>query len=717
MSFKHLRLTVTLAAALAAGNLARAQSVTKIIDNGPDSGRKIVAVLGDGYAAADQARWVSDVNRLVLNGVFKNDFFAETHNAFNVYRVNLVSSDSGVTRRYYDENGTPNDPRDDRIIRQVWKNTALNYIYSGSWAHCWLEGGPATRILVRNALRRNVPNYDFVIIILNEDGGGGCGGGGFSVITRSVGWPIVGHEMGHGIGGLRDEYSKPGTYAGSSLNGPNVSTVLDRNRVAWKRFISPSTPIPTTFTSGMDPARTVGMFEGALYAQRGIYRPVHNGRMKGNTPDFSPVGYTHMKKRLHAATGQDFSRAVTGDFTGDRRSDILFNYGHDIGIYKTRPSPLGLERLWFGNNVIPAAPGGNTWEPRANDQYAVGDFDNDGRDDVYVFNGVDWAVPYLGMLRSTGSALECTARYDTSIPSVWTMKPHDRIMTGDFNGDGKDDLAIINGQDWSVAYLGVLRSDGRRLLGVQTYARSVSNWTMKPNDHYAVGDFDGDGKDDIYVFNGLDWSSPYLAMLRSVGTGLTEVKKYQNTLPGWTMAKHDQLLVGDLNADGRDDLYVVNNQDWSVIYLMMLRSTGSALAAVRRYSGATNESMPGWSMKKGDRYFVADVNRDRRADLFVQNTIDWASDYLGTLRSTGSGLTGTWKAGSVGSWRLGYGDLIEVAGYDGTGFPNGLFIRNASRLALLRHPSPTASLTSDNYYYGWINTALYDADPEDNGSP
>jgi hypothetical protein len=175
--------------------------------------------------------------------------------------------------------------------------------------------------------------------------------------------------------------------------------------------------------------------------------------------------------------------------------------------------------------------------------------------------------------------------------------------------------------------------------------------------------------------------------------------------------------VGDLNADGRDDLYVVNNQDWSVSYLMMLRSTGAALAAVKRYSGATNESTPGWSMKKGDRYFVADVNRDRRADLFVQNTTDWASNYLGTLRSTGSGLTGTWKATRVGNWALGDSDQILVAGYDGTGFPNGVFIRTPSWFGLLRHPTPTGALSSDILYYRWINTALYDAEPGANASP
>src|SRR4028119_440618 len=40
---------------------------------------------------------------------------------------------------------------------------------------------------------------------------------------------------------------------------------------------------------------------------------------------------------------------------------------------------------------------------------------------------------------------------------------------------------------------------------------------MNKNDKFYVGDFTGDGKDDLFVFNGLDWSTKYFGMLRSTG--------------------------------------------------------------------------------------------------------------------------------------------------------------------------------------------------------
>src|SRR5438105_9355270 len=106
----------------------------------------------------------------------------------------------------------------------------------------------------------------------------------------------------------------------------------------------------------------------------------------------------------------------------------------------------------------------------------------------------------LGLLRSTGNGLECVARYDGSIPGFWTFKSGDKILVGDFDGDGKTDIAIFNGSDWVMPYLGVLRSAGTHLAGIHRYDGSIPGWIMKPGNQFFVGDFDGDKKADLFVF-------------------------------------------------------------------------------------------------------------------------------------------------------------------------------------------------------------------------
>ena len=68
----------------------------------------------------------------------------------------------------------------------------------------------------------------------------------------------------------------------------------------------------------------------------------------------------------------------------------------------------------------------------------------------------------LGLLRSTGNGLECVARYDGSIPGFWTFKSGDKILVGDFHGDKRADLYVFNGTDWAYTYLLMAKSNGKR---------------------------------------------------------------------------------------------------------------------------------------------------------------------------------------------------------------------------------------------------------------
>ena len=715
--FSVLFLTIFFKSTLAACTLP---TCTKVIDNGPDSSKKVLVILGDGYAAADQEKYKQDVKNLITQGVFGRDFYKENQNAFNVYRINLVSTDSGVSQRRYDEKGTPSDASDDTIISTTMKNTALKYIYSGSWAHCWLEGSAQTSALVQNALSSNVPNYDYVAIILNEDSFGGCGGGGFQIVPRGVSWATMAHEFGHGVGGLRDEYTRTNrSYTGAAVNNRNCSTVTNRNTVFWNRFINPSTPVPTTFSAaaGMDSNKTVGIFQGCSTKDSGIYRPVHNCRMRGNTPEFCPVCYTLMKQSLKPNLDYNFNRVITGDFTGDGKTDVVIHNGHDLALYKKDNTKHQFHWIWTANNKIPAAPGGNTWQPAKHDKYYVGDFNNDGKDDLFVFNGRDWNKPYLALLVSDGNGFKGAARYDRKIGTFWTMKSKDQLFVADFNGDGKDDLLIRNGNQWNKPYVGMLRSSGSSLQPVKRYDGSFPGWQMRKDDKLYVADFDGNGKDDVYIFNGRNWGPEYLGMLRSTGNRLNRIKLYSNNLPGWEMKKYDRFYVADFNNDGKEDLYIANTRNWRWAYLLMARSDGNRLRFTKRYDNSSAaKNIPGWSMQKGDRFWVSDANKDGKKDLFVYNPAkNWSTEYLGTLTSHGNRLSGRWVKDWIGGWNLGKVDKIKVVNYEGGNGQADIIISNKNWLGMIRKSGNGFRL--DRIYHSWIYSPLYDKKPWSNTLP
>ncbi len=192
-------------------------------------------------------------------------------------------------------------------------------------------------------------------------------------------------------------------------------------------------------------------------------------------------------------------------------------------------------------------------------------------------------------------------------------------------------------------------------------------------------------------------------MLRSTGRSFEFVRRFDQKLPGWDdMKPGDEFFVGDFDGDRRADLYVFNGRDWSMPYLEMLRSSGSDLLAVRRF----DRDVPGWGeMRPNDRWFVADVDGDRRADLYVYNATDWATEYLGTLRSSGTSLNGSFQEDWIGSWNLGRDDHFVVANFNGGSGWDDLLVFNDGWFGLLRSLSNQVSLTA--IYPDWIHNHRY----------
>ncbi len=504
----------------------------------------------------------------------------------------------------------------------------MGYIYSGSWAHCWLEGGANTESLRQAALEAWVPDYDLVVVILNT---GGCGGNGLQVVTMASGWDTMAHEFGHGAGGLADEYCKGGAWTDGEPGNVNVTVNTNLGTLKWRKFVNPSTPIPTgTFTSGtgcsgytagVKPATwsdsdDAGLFEGGKTKSDNIYRPVVNCRMRGNSPPYCPVCFTEMKRRQDTFTGHTFLHCVPGDFNGDGKDDLLVHDGNSILIHRSTGNAF--EVVFSSVGHVPVS-----WQFASDDQFFVADFNGDGKDEVVVYNGTNWNKPYLGLLAGDGAnGLKLIAVYEGSLPN-WQMGRHDRFFVGDFTGDGKADLFVFNGTDWSKRWVGMFSSTGTGFKFVKLYEDWLPSWQMGSNDKHYVGDFNGDGKADLMVFNGTNWSNRWFGMFKSTGSGLEQTALYQNSLPGWNMAKGDQHFVGDFDGDGKSDVYVFNGSDWNTSYLGMMKSNGTGVSAAKVYNGA----VPGWKLSGGDRFHVADTDGNGKADLVVYNCTSWETQF------------------------------------------------------------------------------------------
>ena len=118
---------------------------------------------------------------------------------------------------------------------------------------------------------------------------------------------------------------------------------------------------------------------------------------------------------------------------------------------------------------------------------------------------------------------------------IWTTAGYHngRNLIGDFDGDGRDDLIQHIGTGWRV-----LVSRGSSLL-------SGGIWTTAGyHNANLIGDFDGDGRDDLIQFIGTGWR-----VLLSTGQSLQSAGIW--TTAGYHNGRN---LIGDFDGDGRDDL-------------------------------------------------------------------------------------------------------------------------------------------------------------------
>lgn len=211
-----------------------------------------------------------------------------------------------------------------------------------------------------------------------------------------------------------------------------------------------------------------------------------------------------------------------------------------------------------------------------------------------------------------------------------------KCESGDFNGDGRTDLVRLDDRQIAL-YLAADRDVGpddpmtgnppRAVTAVldPTWfntdtlrnAAETRSWQTRSGDKHLVGDFDGDGADDLYVVNLTNWNKEYVGMLKSFDDRFEPVARYDDNLPGWEMGRNEEFHIGDFDGDGRDDIIAFDPDSWAQVHFRIYRSTGGALALLERWYGTVDVPGPNWQMRRRDKVYPLDFNADATTTLIA----------------------------------------------------------------------------------------------------
>ena len=247
----------------------------KIHNSGKPSDKLDIVLLAEGYTQQEMQKFMKDAER------FKNSLLSwsplnKYKDKINVWAVPTSSEESGT----------------DIPGKNIYKNTLFD-------SHFYTFGTERYINTVNNKAIRdaaaNVP-YDQIYVLVNTDKYGGAGIYNFYSICTADNENsefVFNHEFGHAFAGLADEYytSDVGVEDFYDLEAepwePNITTMVDFNK-KWKNMINENTPIPTPDTK--DYEETIGVFEGAGYVEKKVFRPRHDCSMKSIKSDyFCPV--------------------------------------------------------------------------------------------------------------------------------------------------------------------------------------------------------------------------------------------------------------------------------------------------------------------------------------------------------------------------------------------------------------------------------------------
>jgi len=289
----------------------------------------------------------------------------------------------------------------------------------------------------------------------------------------------------------------------------------------------------------------------------------------------------------------DKSAAATGNFTGDALDDFVVAWTNnneaemDVGYLED-----GLHTVHYafdtGEQAIVYAP-----------QVATGDFDGDGQDEIVMawLGGDSWANlkvydPQGGIHPAAKGKL-----YDEKLANGDLD-----VATGDFDGDGRAEVVLAWTDLGNWAAVKVYDVDAQGNLSAEAKWKGDGGG----QNSVATGDFNGDGKDEIAVGDGNNLRILQVAQDLS---SLTEKSKQ-----GWgcyrSSSGSSYVAVGDFNTDGIDEIVYTCHSGNGLLVQVFASGSNLGLSAKAYWSKSVNYTREG-------SLAVGDLNRDLRAETVV----------------------------------------------------------------------------------------------------
>jgi hypothetical protein len=267
---------------------------------------------------------------------------------------------------------------------------------------------------------------------------------------------------------------------------------------------------------------------------------------------------------------QSATNVVAADFDGDRDTDIAL-----LGLPSGDTVPIAFSNR-NGTFAVPTPQLSGSlqaWSRVSGAKAVAGDFNADGRADVALTGGIAWTTVPVGL--SNGNGTFTVTNNAAGSFHLLSRVPGARPYVGDFDNDMDADIALTGGENWTTIPLALSNGLGGFSL-VNPSAPGFGLHSRQPNVKIAVGDFDGDSDADLAAVGG-PWRGIQLALSDGNGAFTDALFPHPGVASQATAARF--ALGFSVGSDATSDLLLTGGDSWTTIPLTVFHRSQNTIVS------------------------------------------------------------------------------------------------------------------------------------------
>ncbi len=319
----------------------------------------------------------------------------------------------------------------------------------------------------------------------------------------------------------------------------------------------------------------------------------------------STKGIVSFAPKIDITTNLNCIAVDLADFDGDGKLDVLVSNFFNFYILYNQSTPGNL----VFTRLQPGAQIDGNYPPTQVSDIVAGDFNGDGKVDVATIGD-----GLLTVYRNTSSYGIISFMHGNQFPFDGGGS---QMAIDDLDGDGKTDVAITTG-----AMISIIKNECTK---DSLIFKSQSTFPVNyPTADVSIADLDGDGRKDLIVPNS-GGTEPYrtvIALLRN--TSINGTISFDNHIDFPTITTPKSVKAGDMDGDGRPD--IVELWDGGLRIMKNKSGVGSFSFA----DDSTNYETAGY---RASDVAISDIDGDGKTDMTEVNDNGWQNSRLSVFRN------------------------------------------------------------------------------------